>query len=189
MVKRKAIFLDRDGVVNVEKTFVLSRGEMELIREAPEAIRKINDSAFLAVVITNQSAVARNLINLNELNQIHQKMMDDLKAQGAYLDGIYFCPHHPDYDKSKGNPAFIRECDCRKPKPGMLLQAAEELNLDLENSIFIGDAERDIMAGKEAGCTTIGVRTGKNIETFNVEPDYIFDNILRAVEFIIKELS
>jgi len=186
--RNRAIFLDRDGVVNVEKNFVLSPEEMELINEAPEAIRKINDSVFLAVVITNQSAVARNLISLDELDRIHQKMMDDLKAQGAYLDGIYYCPHHPGYDKSKGNSLFIQDCYCRKPKPGMLEQAAEELNLDLKNSVLIGDAERDILAGKEAGCTTIGVRTGRNIETFSVKPDYTFDNILRAVEFVLNNL-
>jgi D,D-heptose 1,7-bisphosphate phosphatase len=187
--RNRAIFLDRDGVVNVEKNFVLSPEEMELINEAPEAIRKINDSVFLAVVITNQSAVARNLISLDELDRIHQKMMDDLKAQGAYLDGIYYCPHHPAYDKSKGNSLFIQDCNCRKPKPGMLKQAAEELNLDLKNSVFIGDAERDILAGQEAGCTTIGVRTGRNIETFSVEPDYTFDNILKAVEFVLDKLK
>ena len=186
MAKRRAIFLDRDGVVNVEKNFVLAPEEMELINEAPEAIRKINESSFLAVIITNQSAVARNLITLDKLEQIHQKLKADLRTSNAYIDGLYYCPHHPDFDKSKGNPQLIKECSCRKPKPGMLIDASKDLYIDLENSFLIGDAERDILAGKEAGCITIGVRTGKNIESFSINPDYIFDNVLQAVEFILK---
>ena len=185
----KAIFLDRDGVVNVEKNFVLSPEEMELIKEAPEAIRLINNSSYLAIVVTNQSAVARNLISLDELSRIHQKLQSDLKEKGAYLDAIYYCPHHPDYDSSKGNPELIIDCTCRKPKAGMLLRASEEWQLNLKQSYLIGDSERDVLAGKAAGCITIGVRTGKNIENFSVVPDFVFDNVLEATEFILREES
>jgi D-glycero-D-manno-heptose 1,7-bisphosphate phosphatase len=187
MKNKKAIFLDRDGVVNYEKNFVLTPEAMELIPEAPEAIRKINASAYLAVMITNQSAVARNLINTEELIQIHNKLKADLKASNAHLDAIYYCPHHPDYDGPGVNKDLIMDCHCRKPKPGMLTEASNELDIDLSLSYMIGDAERDILAGKEAGCTTIGVKTGKNIENFNIRPDYTFENILEAVNFILEK--
>ena len=187
MKNKKAIFLDRDGVVNYEKNFVLTPEAMELIPEAPEAISKINASAYLAVMITNQSAVARNLINTEELTQIHNKLKADLKASNAHLDAIYYCPHHPDYGGPGVNKDLIMDCHCRKPKPGMLTEASTELDIDLSLSYMIGDAERDILAGKEAGCTTIGVRTGKNIENFNIQPDYTFENILEAVNFILEK--
>jgi len=187
MLNKKAIFLDRDGVVNYEKNFVLTPKAMELIPEAPEAIRKINTSDYLAVMVTNQSAIARNLINTEDLNQIHNKLKADLKAYNAHLDAIYYCPHHPDYDGLGVNKDLIIDCHCRKPKPGMLTDASKELDIDLTQSYIIGDAERDILAGKEAGCTTIGVRTGKNIESFNIQPDYTFENILEAVNFILEK--
>ena len=183
----KAIFLDRDGVINVEKNFVLSPEEMELIKEAPHAISLINKSDYLAVLVTNQSAVARNLITLKELSMIHNKLKADLKKGGASLNAIYFCPHHPNYDPSKGNPELIRECTCRKPKPGMLYAAAEDLNIDLKQSFLIGDSERDILAAKAAGCKTVGVRTGKNIDNFSVVPDHVFENILEATQFILSK--
>lgn len=185
MKNKKAIFLDRDGVVNYEKNFVLTPEAMELIPEAPEAIRKINTSDYLAVMVTNQSAVARNLINTEELTQIHIKLKADLQAFNAHLDAIYYCPHHPNFSGTEANKDLIKDCHCRKPKPGMLTDASEELDIDLSHSYIIGDAERDILAGKEAGCITIGVRTGKNIESFNIQPDYIFENILEAVDFIL----
>lgn len=187
MNKKKAVFFDRDGVINIEKNFILSPDQMELIREAPEALRIINESIFLAVLFTNQSAVARNLITLDELSQIHQKMKLDLKQAGAYFDAVYFCPHHPGFDLEGVNPDLIQDCECRKPKPGMLIQAARDLDIDLAKSFVIGDAGRDIQAGKDAGCTTIGVRTGKNIETFDIYPDYVFDNVLQAVQFILRQ--
>jgi D,D-heptose 1,7-bisphosphate phosphatase len=187
MKNKKAIFLDRDGVVNYEKNFVLSPEAMELIPEAPEAIKKINNSEYLAIMVTNQSAVARNLITLKELTQIHEKLQADLKKFNAFLDSIYFCPHHPDYDGPGVNKNLIMDCHCRKPKPGMLTDASEEFNIELTKSYMIGDAERDIQAGKEAGCITIGVRTGKNIENFNIQPDYIYENILEAVNFILEK--
>ncbi|MFP4041902.1 MAG: D-glycero-beta-D-manno-heptose 1,7-bisphosphate 7-phosphatase [Bacteroidales bacterium] len=187
MKYKKAVFFDRDGVINVEKNFILSPEQMELIEGASEAVRNINESDFLAVLFTNQSAVARNILTINELEKIHQKMKIDLEQTGASFDAIYFCPHHPGLNMKGVNPDFIMDCECRKPKPGMLLQAAKDLDIDLAKSFVIGDADRDIQAGKDAGCTTIGVRTGKNIETFDIQPDYIFDNVLRAVRFILRQ--
>ena len=186
MKKNKAIFLDRDGVINYEKNFILSTQDMELIPDAPYALRKINSSPFLAIVVTNQSAVARNLIQPNELEQIHEKLKADLKKNGAYVDAIYYCPHHPDYNASDANKDLIKECHCRKPKPGLLFDASKEMNIDLQQSYMIGDSERDIQAGKEAGCSTIGVRTGKNIENFTIKPDYTFDTVLGATDHILN---
>jgi D-glycero-D-manno-heptose 1,7-bisphosphate phosphatase len=137
------------------------------------------------VIITNQSAVARNYISLKELDAIHEKMKDDLKQVGAYVDGIYFCPHHPGLEDAGINSEFIMDCQCRKPKPGMLFRAAEDLQIDLDRSYLIGDTERDILAGKDAGCKTIGVRTGKNIDNYSVEPDQKFDHVLDAVKYIL----
>jgi D,D-heptose 1,7-bisphosphate phosphatase len=185
MSRKRAVFLDRDGVINKEKKFILNPEEFEFIEKSPEAIRIINNSCFLAFVVTNQSAVARNLITLQELEQIHEKLREELKIQGAYLDAIYYCPHHPDYDTAKGNPEFIKDCNCRKPKPGMLIEAAKKHNIDLTQSYMIGDSGRDIEAGQKAGCTTIGVHTGKDITTSEVQPDFVFDNLFDAVEFIL----
>ncbi|MGM0498022.1 MAG: D-glycero-alpha-D-manno-heptose-1,7-bisphosphate 7-phosphatase, partial [Bacteroidota bacterium] len=147
MKKNKAIFLDRDGVINYEKNFILKPKDMELIPEAPEALRRINESSYLAIVVTNQSAVARNLVTIDQLHRIHQKLKDDLKAFGAYLDAIYYCPHHPYYNAPDVNRDLIMDCHCRKPKSGMLTDASKDMNIDLNSSFLIGDAERDIIAG------------------------------------------
>ena len=187
MSSKRAVFLDRDGVINTEKNFILHSEDLEFIEKSPEAIRKINNSCFLAIVVTNQSAVARNLLSFEELERIHNKLEDELNKLGSYLDAIYYCPHHPDYDIAKGNPGFIKDCDCRKPNPGMLYMAAEKYNIDLKQSYLIGDSERDIIAGRQAGCTTIGVRTGKDISRSGVRPDYVFRNLLESVEFILGE--
>ncbi len=185
--KRRAIFLDRDGVLNVEKTFVLSPGQMELMEGAGEALRRINESDYLAVVVTNQSAVARAYITLEELDAIHRQMRRQLEQAGGHLDGLYFCPHRERLDGEQGDPQFIKDCACRKPKPGLLFQAARELNIDLKQSFMIGDSARDIEAGKNAGCTTIGVRTGHGLKGLTHPPDHIFDDVKGAVEYILGD--
>lgn len=185
--KKRAIFLDRDGVINVEKTFVLSPGEMELMFGAGEALRKINESEYLAVVVTNQSAVARAYITLEELEAIHREMRRQLERAGGHLDGLYFCPHRERLNDDQGDPQFVKDCDCRKPKPGLLFQAARELNIDLKQSFMIGDSGRDIEAGKNAGCTTIGVRTGHGLKGLTQPPDYIFDHVKGAVDYILGD--
>src|SRR5687767_8849983 len=159
--KQKAIFLDRDGVINDDTEFIKSPKEMKVLENAAAAIKKINATEYLSVVVTNQSVVARNLITEEGLKDIHNKMESDLGKDHAYLDAIYYCPHHPDKGFPEENPLFKIDCDCRKPKPGMLLQAAERFNIDLSKSYLVGDHERDIMAGAAAGVTTVGVGTGK----------------------------
>ena len=137
--------------------------------------------------MTNQSVIARNLCSVDELQIIHNKLETELGNNRAKLDAIYYCPHHPDKGYPEENKAFKIECECRKPKPGMLTGASKDLNIDLKESFMIGDSERDIIAGKAAGCTTIGVMTGQGIKKAKVLPDYFFKNVKEAVDFIIDK--
>lgn len=159
--KQKAIFLDRDGTINKYVGFLRNENEFELLPGVAKAIERINKSGYLAVLVTNQPVIARGEVTYEKMEIIHNKMETLLGKEGAYLDAIYFCPHHPD----KGYKGEILElkidCNCRKPKPGMLLKAAEELNIDLYNSYMIGDSENDIKAGKAAGCKTVLVNSDK----------------------------
>ena len=153
--KQKAIFLDRDGTINKYIGFLRNIEEFELLPDAGAAIRKINGSGYLAIVVTNQPVIARGEVTTGQLREIHNKMETLLGQDGAYLDAIYYCPHHPD----KGFKGEITElkfdCECRKPKPGLLLQAAKEFNIALDKSYMIGDGENDIKTGKAAGCKTV----------------------------------
>lgn len=185
--KKRAVFLDRDGVLNIEKSFISRTEDMEIYEFTPGAVRRINQSGCLAVVVTNQSAIARNLCTLDELDAIHKKLETDLGQKGSWLDAIYYCPHHPDKGYPEENPAYKMDCDCRKPKTGMFLKAADEFHIDLSRSVMIGDSERDIQAGKNAGCITIGVRTGYGIKKTKVMPDYFFEDLKEAVDFLLDD--
>ena len=150
--KQKAIFLDRDGTINKYVGFLRNIDDFELIEGVSEAIKKINQSGYLAVVVTNQPVIARGEVTWNELHKIHRKMETLLGKDGAYIDGLYICPHHPDKGFEGERPEYKFDCDCRKPKPGLLLQAACDFNIDLSQSYMVGDSERDVEAGKAAGC-------------------------------------
>lgn len=157
--KQKAIFLDRDGTINKYVGFLRKEEEFELLPGVADAIKKINKSGYLAVVVTNQPVIARGEVTYSQLENIHNKMETFLGKEGAYLDGIYFCPHHP-HSGYEGEVKELKiECECRKPKPGMLLKAAEDLNIDLSQSYMVGDGENDIKAGKAAGCKTVLLNT------------------------------
>lgn len=153
--KQRAVFIDRDGTINKYVGFLTDIEDFELIDGVTDAIKKINSSGYLAIVVTNQPVVARGEVSFSELDQIHNKMETLLGKEGAYLDAIYYCPHHP----HKGYEGEVEElkidCECRKPKPGMLLKAAGDFNIDLTRSWMIGDVENDIKAGNAAGCRTI----------------------------------
>lgn len=160
--KQKAIFLDRDGTINKYVGFLRNIEDFELIDGVAEAIKLINQSSYLAIVVTNQPVIARGEVSWEELNEIHKKMETLLGKCGAYIDGIYICPHHPDKGFEGERPEYKFECDCRKPKPGLLLQAAQDFNIDLSQSYMIGDSSRDVEAGKNAGCKeSIMVETNK----------------------------
>lgn len=158
--KQKAVFLDRDGTINKYKGFLTDIDEFELIDGAAEAIKQINNSGYLCIVVTNQPVIARGELTIEELDQIHNKMETLLGYEGAYIDGLYYCPHHPHKGYIGEIPELKIDCQCRKPKPGMLLKAAEDYNIDLSCSYMIGDSENDIKAGINAGCHTILISSG-----------------------------
>ena len=176
--KQKAIFLDRDGVINKYVGFLTDIKDFELIDGVTDAIKKINDNGYLAIVVTNQPVIARGEVTFAELNQIHNKMETLLGLDGAYVDAIYYCPHHP-HKGYEGEVTELKfECECRKPKPGMLLHAAKDFNIDLSKSVMIGDGENDMIAGKNAGCSTILIGESEEYKCA--------DNLLNAVNMILS---
>lgn len=161
--RQRAVFLDRDGTLNKEKGYITSPDEIELLPGAAEAVRLINDSGMLAVLVTNQPQIARGELTFDGLEKIHARLEMLLSESGAYLDAVYFCPHHPD----RGFDGEIAElkinCECRKPKDGMLRRAARDFNIDLSQSYMIGDSEKDFSAGMSAGCKKSLLIGGKNL--------------------------
>ncbi len=157
---RRAVFLDRDGTINVERDYLYRIEDFEFIDGAPEAIRRLKDAGFLVVVVTNQSGVARGYFGLEDVQVLHRHIQDELGKVGAAIDAFYVCPHHP----SAGRGEFLADCSCRKGRPGMLLQAAAEHGLDLAGSFMVGDKLADIEAGLAAGCAPLLVKTGYGAE-------------------------
>lgn len=153
--KQKAIFLDRDGTINRYIGFLRNIDDFQLINNVADSIKKINNSGYLAIVVTNQPVIARGEITYEELDMIHKKLETLLGLEGAYIDGLYFCPHHPHKGYEGEIPELKIECDCRKPKPGMLFKAAMDFNINLSESYMIGDGENDVKAGLAAGCKSI----------------------------------
>lgn len=152
--KQKAIFLDRDGTINKYVGFLRSPSEFELIDGVADAIREINESGYLCIVITNQPVIARGEVTVEGLQEIHNKMETLLGREGAYIDGLYYCPHHQDKGYEGEIEALKIDCDCRKPKPGLLLRATQDFNIRQEDSWMIGDGKSDVKAGQAAGCRT-----------------------------------
>lgn len=151
--KQRAVFLDRDGTINKYVGFLKNINDLELIDGVDEAIKKINEKGYLAIVVTNQPVIARGEVSLQELEEIHNKMETLLGESGAYIDDIFFCPHHPDKGFDGERPEYKIICDCRKPGSGMLLNAAKKYNIDLSKSWMVGDSESDMKAGINAGCS------------------------------------
>jgi len=182
---RKAVFIDRDGTLNKSVGLLHRIEDLELYPFSGEAIRKINASDHLAILITNQPVVARGLCTPEELDDIHKKMETLLGREGAKLDAIYHCPHHPDSGFPGENPEYKITCTCRKPDIGMIQQAVKDHHIDLARSFFIGDSFRDIECGRKAGVTTIGVITGDGCKDPVHDPDHFADNLLEAVKLIL----
>lgn len=184
--KQKCIFLDRDGTVNKYVGFLKNAEQVELEPKAAEAIRLINESEYLAVVITNQPIIARGETTFDELERIHNRLYTLLGKEGAYLDGLYYCPHHPD----KGFEGEVVElkfnCECRKPKIGMLKQAEKDFNADLANSWFVGDTTIDVQTGINAGMHTCMLQCGDpHKEKYDVKPEFVEENLFEAVKRIL----
>lgn len=167
--KQKAIFLDRDGTINKYVGFLRAIDQFELIDGVSEAIKKINALGYLAVVVTNQPVIARGEVSFEELEEIHNKMETLLGEKGAYIDSIYYCPHHPHKGYEGERSELKIDCECRKPKPGMLLKAAQDFNIDLSQSWMVGDGENDIKAGRSAGCRTALIGNAPYGQTVTVD--------------------
>lgn len=187
--KQKALFLDRDGTLNKLNGLVYQPEQLELEDGAAEAIKLINQSGYLAVLVTNQPVVARGLCNIEDVEQIHKKLQTLLGRQGVYLDAIEFCPHHPDKGYPEENPAYKIPCHCRKPDIGMLEKCAAQFNIDLTKSWLIGDTTVDIQTGLNAGCQTALVLTGEagRDGKYTVQPDIQAENLLAAVQMILAK--
>lgn len=182
--KQKAIFLDRDGVINKEIGGVTNTRDFELIPGTIEAIKLINNSEFLCIIVTNQPGIAKGFITEDSFFEISRKMETLLGEQGAFIDDLFYCPHHPDQGYPNERVELKINCTCRKPNIGMIERAAIKYNINLEESHMIGDSFRDIQCAKNANLKTAGVLTGHGCE--DCVPDYIFPNLLEAVKFILK---
>lgn len=178
--KQKAIFLDRDGTINKYVGFLTDVDDFELIEGVSDAIKKINESGYLAIVVSNQPVIARGEVSIEELKEIHNKMETLLGSDGAYLDGVYYCPHHPQKGFVGERVEYKIECECRKPKAGMLVYAEKDFNIDLSQSWMIGDSESDVLCGKKVSCSTAII--GEN----NVGADIEGKNLLDCVNKILK---
>lgn len=193
MKKNFAIFLDRDGTINEEVGYLDRTDKLRIIPAAFEAVRLINKSEMKAVVITNQAGVAKGLFTEEFVREVNGLLQTAFLKQGAVIDGFYFCPHHP----TEGNPPYRRICDCRKPLPGLLYQAANDLDIDLARSYVIGDRLRDVETAHRAGAKGVLVMTGygqdlmqeagpDRANEFN-QPDSVAKDILEAVHWILKD--
>ncbi|MBR3196016.1 MAG: HAD-IIIA family hydrolase [Clostridia bacterium] len=187
--KQKAVFLDRDGTINRYVGYLTKKEQFSLLPNAAQAIARINASSYLAIVITNQPVVARGECSFEELEEIHMTMETQLGEQGAYLDDLFFCPHHPDSGYEGERPELKFDCDCRKPKTGLIDQAVEQYHIDLAESWFVGDSTMDIQTGKNAGTKTVLLKTGiaGSDRKYDVEPDHTAEDLLDAVEYILQE--
>lgn len=181
-IKNRAVFLDRDGVINEERpNYVKSWDEFTWIPGSKEALRRLHGDGFLTIVVTNQSAVGRGLMDVKGLEEIHSTMVSEIEEIGGGIDHIYFCPHPPD-----------AECNCRKPKPGLLLKAEKELDINLSDSYMVTDTIKDVEMAKSLGCKTILVCTGRGKEEmlrradWRMKPDYILPDLASAVEVILN---
>jgi D-glycero-D-manno-heptose 1,7-bisphosphate phosphatase len=186
---RAAVFLDRDGTINEQMGYINHTCRFQLLPGAAEAIKKLNDAEIPVVVVSNQSGLARGYFPEELLLAVHEKMTRLLAEKGAHVDGIYYCPHHPEAKEKR----FREVCSCRKPKPGLILQAAQEMNLAPEKSFVVGDRWSDIKTAANCGARSILVRTGygRGDELYigphqEIQPDYKAEDLLEAVAWILR---
>ena len=187
--KQRAIFLDRDGTMNVSKGFISKADDLELIPGTIDAIKAINKSGALAIVITNQPVIARGECSFEELHNIHNKLKTLLGEKGAFVDDIFYCPHHPDKGFEGEVPELKFDCECRKPKTGMIDEAVKKYNIDLSKSYMVGDSTMDLETARNAGIKSVLVNTGfaGNDGKYDRSCDIEADNLFDAVEKIIKD--
>lgn len=174
--KKKAVFLDRDGTIVAHKPFLSSPDELELLTNAAEGLRLFKKYGYMAILVTNQSGIARGFFNEGQLALVHKKLLNMLEDEGITIDDVYYCPHHIEGVIEK----YKIVCECRKPKTGMFQSAARRHSIDLSRSIMIGDSEVDMMAGKNAGCKSILIK--------NTHSDEILRNLVVNVDYIVNDL-
>jgi len=188
--KQKAVFLDRDGTINVYNDFIRKPEEFELLEGVSEAIKTINKLGYLAIIITNQPVIARGEVDFKTLDLIHMKLETDLGIQGAYIDDLFFCPHHPDKGFEGEKPEYKIICDCRKPKPGLIFEAAKKYNIDLSKSYMAGDHERDVQSAINAGCIPVFLKCGEgkeeNIKDTNA---LVFSSLKEFADYLEKSFN
>lgn len=188
-MKKRAVFLDRDGTINKDVGYPNSFQSIEIFPYSFEAVRKINEAGLLAVIVTNQSGVGRELIVETSLMDIHKKLKDVFAKNNAFFDGIYYCPHY----LLSSNPEYRKDCTCRKPFPGMALKAATDLNIDVKKSYVVGDKEEDMLFGLNIKAQPVLVLTGfgpeskKRLKEKGIKPAYVASNLLDAVNWILQK--
>ena len=191
VMSKRAVFLDRDGTINVEVTHLHKVEQLELISGASTGINLLNEAGYKTVVCTNQSAVARGYLSEAYLAKIHEELKKMLAKKDARIDSFYYCPHHP----VEGRPPYRVTCDCRKPRPGMLMNAAQDLDIELKRSFVIGDKVSDLEAGAAVGCKSILVLTGygqefkRKLKHLSFQPTHVAKDILDACRWIVKNDS
>ncbi len=185
----RAVFLDRDGVINEHVGLLYKPKQLKLLPNSSKAIKILNSSGFLVIVVTNQPVVARNLCSIEDVEKINNKLLEMLKEKGAVIDKIYFCPHHPDKGYPEENKSYKVKCRCRKPDTGMFEQAEKDFNIIKEGSYMVGDTTSDIKAGSDFGIKTILVRTGEagRDKKYKVSPDFVVEDLLEAARLITDD--
>lgn len=188
---KPAVFLDRDGTINEQMGYINHVTRFQMLPKAAQAIRLLNDNDIPVVVVSNQSGLARGYFPKKVLDEVHEKMNKALKDEGAYLDGIYYCPHHPEAKEEE----YRKACDCRKPKTGLFIQAAADLELDLTKSYVVGDRFSDMKAAANCGATGILVLTGYgrgDLEyvgpELDIKPDHVAEDLYGTVEWILADM-
>jgi D-glycero-D-manno-heptose 1,7-bisphosphate phosphatase len=188
VARRPVVFIDRDGTLTEEVGYVNHPSRLRLLARSGQAVRRLNEAGIAAVVATNQAGIARGYFSEEVMDAVHERLVEALKDEGAHLDGVYVCPHHP----TEGVPPFRADCDCRKPKPGLLLRAARDLDLDLDDSYMVGDKASDLQVAPAVGARAILVLTGygrgeweHRREHFSVTPDHVAADLLDAVDWVI----
>jgi D-glycero-D-manno-heptose 1,7-bisphosphate phosphatase len=187
--KRRAVFIDRDGTISAEVGYINHITRYQVFPFAAEAVRALHAAGWLAVLVTNQAGVARGYFREEMIAQVHSLLADELWRGGARLDAIYYCPHHP----TVGEPPYRQDCDCRKPRPGLIHGAARQFRLDLAGSWMVGDRYSDVVLARNAGVRSAFVLTGygrgeleHQSGDWEHQPDLVAENLLEAVKEIIR---
>ena len=192
MAPRPAVFLDRDGTLTDEVGYVNHPSRLRLLPRSGAAVRRLNQAGIAVVVVTNQAGIARGYFSPEVLAAVNASLVSQLKDEGAHLDGVYVCPHHP----TEGEVPYRLVCECRKPKPGLLLRAASDLGLDLGRSTLVGDKGSDLVAARAVGARGVLVLTGYGLGEWEyrrsalpIQPDHVADDLLGAAEWVVRGLA